>query len=285
MSYPTLGFGTTADRLPRITRSLRLPQGATRMSYSNDAINQSEHDAFSEHVVPTKVSESASTPEEPSIPSKGNSPLPPIQPSATPDLNNDAKLEEHSAAVGMEEEETEGKDVAGSEDEVDGGLEDFEAGVEEIEEIVRTELVHKSVEMAASASQAAMAKENMAFDDHEKEPTDENEDGIALQDTTMKYDDPMSADREVGDTSTDHAISRTASPASNASTGQIRPSSASASAPKKFSSMNINKKFLGKTAVVAPMATAPNFGGLGLKPVGSLGSLGGRSRSLQGPPI
>ena len=73
---------------------------------------------------------------------------------------------------------------------------------------------------------------------------------------------------------------RAASPASNASgstTGIARASSTTpgitSTAPKKFSSMNINKKFLGKTAVVAPTATAPNFGGLGMKP--GLGSLGG----------
>jgi hypothetical protein len=115
------------------------------------------------------------------------------------------------------------------------------------------------------------------------ERMDSSNDGIPTREGSQLEKDEVTtepADASRPDTPIDLRDLRAASPASNASgstTGIARASSTTpgitSTAPKKFSSMNINKKFLGKTAVAAPTATAPNFGGLGMKP--GLGSLGG----------
>jgi hypothetical protein len=256
------------------------------MSLSNHAINP-EYDTAPEGVVPeleNKATHQEIVHDEHDIPPKEA--LPPSElANAVADLNDNAEqgeTEEQSTAIGLEKETTEGNNVE-SEDEVDGRLEESERDVDvdvdvdvNVEDVESAEIEPASADLPGESSGTPMDQilDQRLLSDQQGDIAGDQQD-LVTPDTAANDEEAISADREIGDASTEHAISRTASPASNASTGQIRPSSASASVPKKFSSVNINKKFLGKTAVVAPTATAPNFGGLGMKPVGALGSLGG----------
>jgi hypothetical protein len=261
------------------------------MSLSNHAINP-EYETAPEGVVPEL--ENKATPEltneathqEILHDEHDNPPKEALPPSelanAVSDLNDDAEqgeTEQQSTAIGLEKETTEVNNVE-SEDEVDGRLEESERDVDvdvdvNVEDVESAEIEPASADLPGASSDTPMDQilDQRLLSVQQGDIAGDQQD-IVTPDTAANDEEAISADREIGDAS-EHAISRTASPASNASTGQIRPSSASASVPKKFSSVNINKKFLGKTAVVAPTATAPNFGGLGMKPVGALGSLGG----------
>ncbi|KAJ9106136.1 hypothetical protein QFC21_001278 [Naganishia friedmannii] len=117
-------------------------------------------------------------------------------------------------------------------------------------------------------------------------PRDEHVDGFSNTDGQLDADPPVQAPvpMPVLLPTTTSAINRTSSPAysqSSVTSGQGKDPSIVSTAPKKFSTVNINKKFLGKTGSGAASAQGSTTGAGGSKDVGlGLVNLSARPSSL-----
>ncbi|KAJ9124098.1 hypothetical protein QFC22_000893 [Naganishia vaughanmartiniae] len=127
-------------------------------------------------------------------------------------------------------------------------------------------------------------------DSHPAVPTAQSDFSSEQLDGSSNLDGPVYADPPVqapipvpASLQTTSAINRTSSPAysqSSVTSGQGKDPSNVSTAPKKFSTVNINKKFLGKTGSGASPAQGSNTGASGNKDGGGLGLVNLSARPL-----